>query len=117
MDVSRAGARGLAGAHRPGLMISRPDVVEVLRQIVDPEMGLNVVDTGLIFGIDTEGGRVKVVMTMTTPACPITGYLTGEVETALCERLPGVQAVEVKLVWDPPWDPLMMSEDARDRLG
>lgn len=98
-------------------MISCRDVVEILRQIVDPEMGLNIIETGLIYGIGTEGGRVKVVMTMTTPACPITGYLTAEVETALWECLPGVQAVEVELVWDPPWDPLMMSEEARDRLG
>jgi metal-sulfur cluster biosynthetic enzyme len=98
-------------------MISRRDVVEILRQIVDPEMGLNIVDAGLIYGIGTEDGRVKVVMTMTTPACPVTGYLIREIETALWERLPGVQAVGVELVWDPPWDPLMMSEDARDRLG
>lgn len=98
-------------------MITRRDVVEILRQIVDPEMGLNVVDTGLIYGVNIEHGRVKVAMTMTTPACPITGYLTGEIEAALRERLPGAQAVEVDLVWDPRWDPLMMSEEARDRLG
>jgi metal-sulfur cluster biosynthetic enzyme len=98
-------------------MSSRRDVVEILRQIVDPEMGLNIVDAGLIYGIRIEDGRVEVVMTMTTPACPVAGYLTGEVETALWERLPGVRAVEVGLVWDPPWDPLMMSENARDRLG
>jgi metal-sulfur cluster biosynthetic enzyme len=98
-------------------MISRRDVVEILRQIVDPEMGLSVVDTGLIYGIGIEDGHVKVVMTMTTPACPVTGYLTGGVETALWGRLPGVQAVEVELVWDPPWDPLMMSEAARARSG
>jgi metal-sulfur cluster biosynthetic enzyme len=98
-------------------MISRRDVVEILRQIVDPEMGLNVVETGLIYGVNIDHGCVKVAMTMTTPACPVTGYLTGEIETALRERLPGVQAVEVELVWDPQWDPLMMSEEARDRLG
>jgi metal-sulfur cluster biosynthetic enzyme len=80
-------------------MISRRDVVEVLRQMVDPEMGLNIVDTGLIYGVDTDDGRLKVTMTMTTPACPVTTYLTGEVETALRERLPGVPAVEVEIVW------------------
>ncbi|HLW61583.1 MAG TPA: iron-sulfur cluster assembly protein [bacterium] len=98
-------------------MITRRDVVEILRRIVDPEIGLNIVETGLVYGIDTANGRVRVVMTMTTPACPVTGYLTGEVETTLRESFPEVQAVEVELVWDPPWDPLMMSEDARDRLG
>ena len=97
-------------------MISRRDVGEILRQIVDPETGLNIVDTGLIYGIDVEHGRVKVAMTMTTTACPVTGYLTGEVEIALWERLPRVEAVELSLVWDPPWDPMMMSEDARNRL-
>jgi metal-sulfur cluster biosynthetic enzyme len=70
-------------------MINRRDVVAVLRQIVDPEMGLNIVETGLIYGIGTDDGRVKVAMTMTTPACPVTAYLTGEVETALWERLRG----------------------------
>jgi metal-sulfur cluster biosynthetic enzyme len=99
------------------MLISRCEVVEILRQIVDPETGLNVVETGLIYGIDTRDGRVKVAMTMTTPACPVTGYLTGEIEAALWERLPEAQAIQVELVWDPPWDPMMMSEDARNRLG
>jgi FeS assembly SUF system protein len=92
-------------------------IVEQLRTCFDPEIPVNIYDLGLIYGITvTPAGAVHVTMTLTSPGCPAAGTLPGEVKTKVTES-PGVTDVQVNVVWDPPWEPSMMSEDARLELG
>jgi metal-sulfur cluster biosynthetic enzyme len=97
-------------------MATDTDIREVLRAVIDPELGVNIVDLGLVYRIEVEGPRVRVEMTMTSPACPMGDYLKELVDTAIKGPVPGVQNVEVVLVWEPPWDPDMMSDGARRQL-
>jgi metal-sulfur cluster biosynthetic enzyme len=94
------------------------DVVrENLRTVVDPELGVNIVDLGLIYGIEVKESDVDVKMTLTSPACPLGAVIQAQVNTAV-KKLPWVQNVKVDLVWSPRWDPrLMASEDAKMELG
>ncbi|MER3404714.1 MAG: SUF system Fe-S cluster assembly protein [Chloroflexota bacterium] len=93
-------------------------ILEALKEIYDPEIGINIVDLGLIYGLDiTPEGKVKVTMTLTTPACPIGPIIRSQVREVLTRRVPGVKETEVNLVWSPPWTPAMMSEDAKAELG
>ncbi len=92
-------------------------IVEVLKTVFDPEIPVNIYELGLIYDIDVqEEGAVKVKMTLTSPGCPVAGTLPGEVK-AKVESVPGVAAADVELVWDPTWNPSMMSEAARLQLG
>ena len=90
---------------------------EALGQVIDPELGINIVDLGLVYAIETDGLRVRVAMTMTTPACPLGDYLKDLVDTEVRQRVPGIEQVDVELVWDPSWDPARMSEAARRQPG
>ena len=93
------------------------NVIEALKDIYDPEIPVNIYDLGLIYGVDvTEGGDVAIVMTLTTPHCPVAESMPGEVELR-ASSVPGVRDAEVTLVWDPPWDPAKMSDEARLELG
>lgn len=94
------------------------DVIrEHLKSVVDPELGLNIVDLGLIYDIEVSGGDVTVSMTLTSPACPLGAVIQGQVHQALT-KIPWVKEPNVKLVWTPRWDPrTMASEDARMELG
>lgn len=89
---------------------------DALRHVLDPEIGLNIVDLGLVYSIHLEGPRIGVVMTVTTPGCPMVHSLTFGVETALL-ALPGVEHVEVEIVHDPPWTPEMMTPEGRQAAG
>lgn len=100
---------------RDGVTVDR--VREVLRHVVDPELGINVVDLGLVYDVSVEDGRVTVAMTMTTPACPMGETLTEQAEARIQQNVPGVRSVMVDLVWDPPWRPAMMSDTAKEQLG
>jgi FeS assembly SUF system protein len=92
-------------------------IVEQLRTCFDPEIPVNIYDLGLIYAITvTPAGAVHVTMTLTSPGCPAAGSLPGEVKARVAES-PGVTDVQVEVVWDPPWDPGKMSEDARLELG
>ncbi|MDD3448315.1 MAG: iron-sulfur cluster assembly protein [Gammaproteobacteria bacterium] len=98
--------------------INRDDVEAALREVIDPEVGVNVLDLGLIYEVRaSETGDLQVDMTMTTPACPVGAMLCDQVEDALRRGVPGVGTVEVDLVWEPPWSPERMSEAARRQLG
>jgi metal-sulfur cluster biosynthetic enzyme len=97
--------------------VSEGDVLAVLRQVLDPELGINVVDLGLVYDVAVEPDRVAVALTMTSPACPLGGQLKSEAEAALRRAAPGVAEVAVTLVLDPPWHPALMSEAARRQLG
>ena len=95
-----------------------PEQVEqALRSVVDPELGVNVVDLGLVYGIEAEGNRVRVRMGLTSPTCPMGGHLREQAEKRIREQVPGIAAVDVDLVREPPWDPSRMSEAARRLLG
>jgi FeS assembly SUF system protein len=93
------------------------EIVAVLHTCFDPEVPVNIYELGLIYGIDVQPtGAVTVRMTLTSPACPVAGSLPGEVESKV-RRLPNVTAVQVELVWDPPWHMSRMSEAAKLQLG
>ena len=92
-------------------------VVDALRDIFDPEIPVNIYDLGLIYGVEvTPDADVVVTMTLTTPHCPVAESMPGEVELRV-STVPGVRDAEVNLVWDPPWDPSKMSDEARLELG
>jgi len=93
------------------------DVVRAIREAVDPEVGVSIVDLGLIYGIRMDGkGGVRVEMTMTSPMCPLASVIMADVQLRL-EHLPGVRKAEVDLVWEPPWSPEMMEGEIRANLG
>lgn len=93
------------------------EVVAVLQTVYDPEIPVDIYQMGLIYSVDiSSDGDVKVEMTLTSPSCPVAGTLPGEVQARI-DTIPGVRGTEVALVWDPPWDPSMMSETARVELN
>jgi len=92
-------------------------VIDALREIYDPEIPVNIYDLGLIYGVDvTEDGHVVITMTLTTPHCPVAESMPGEIEMRI-GAVPGAGTVDVNLVWDPPWDPQKMSDEAKLELG
>lgn len=94
-----------------------PQVVEDrLHEVIDPELGVNIVDLGLVYDVTTDDGVVSIEMTLTTPGCPLGGYIEDEIQRSL-EDLPHVRDIAVQIVWDPPWDPELMSGEARAQLG
>ncbi len=92
------------------------EVIAALRQIHDPEIPVNIYDLGLIYGVEIDNGHATVTMTLTTPHCPVAESMPGEVEIRVC-AVPGIQSCDVSLVWDPPWDPGKMSDEARLEMG
>src|SRR5438045_9374100 len=97
-------------------MVSREDVEEALGNVIDPELGLDFVELGLIYGIEVDDGNVHVTFTLTTPACPIGPQVTEQIEEFVGE-LDGVQSVDSTMTFAPPWSPDRMSEDAKFALG
>ncbi len=92
-------------------------IIEALKEIYDPEIPVNIYDLGLIYGVDvTDDGHAVVTMTLTTPHCPVAESMPGEVELRV-GAVPGVGDAQVNLVWDPPWDPQKMSDEAKLELG
>ncbi|ODU21781.1 MAG: SUF system Fe-S cluster assembly protein [Sphingomonas sp. SCN 67-18] len=104
------------GAGEPGGDLYEA-VIAALKEIYDPEIPVNIYDLGLIYGLEiSEGGHAVVTMTLTTPHCPVAESMPGEVELRV-GSVPGIGNAEVNLVWDPPWDPMKMSDEARLELG
>jgi metal-sulfur cluster biosynthetic enzyme len=91
-------------------------VLETLRQVIDPEIGCNIVDLGLIYRIAGADGKLTVTMTLTTPGCPMHDSIAEGVKNILL-TLDGVADVEVEVVWDPPWHPSMMTDVGREMTG
>lgn len=91
-------------------------ILQTLRQVIDPELGCNIVDLGLVYNITVTGSKVSVLMTLTTPGCPMHESIRWGVRAALLE-LPEVDDAEVDVVWDPPWNPAMMTEVGRRATG
>ena len=95
----------------------REEVIETLKTCYDPEIPVNIYDLGLVYEIKVDvDGKVKIVMTLTSPMCPVAESLPREVQYRI-EEIEQVTGVEVKMVWDPPWHPGMMSEDAKLELN
>ncbi len=91
-------------------------ITEGLKQVYDPEIPMNIVDLGLIYGFEWAGDDVKLKMTLTAPGCPVAGILAEEVKTVI-ERVPNVHGATVELVWEPPWSPERMSDFAKKQFG
>ena len=94
----------------------RDRVKDALRVVIDPEIGFNLVDLGLIYDVTVEGGVARVLMSTTTRGCPAADYLKDGAQEA-ASNVPGIDAVEVTMTYDPPWTPDMMSEEAQLQLG
>ena len=92
--------------------ITEAVILDTLRQVIDPELGCNIVDLGLIYSVAITGNKVTVVMTLTTPGCPMHESIRWGARTALL-NLDDVDDAEVEVVWDPPWHPSMMTEVGR----
>jgi len=88
----------------------REKVIQALRKVVDPHLGMDIVEMGLIYRVSVGDGKVKIDMTLTTPTCPLAASLVSQVEEKVKE-IKGVREVEVHLVWDPPWSPEMIGKN------
>ena len=97
--------------------VTRQRVVEALGTVLDPEVGINVVDLGLVYDIEVGEQRVRIVMTMTSQACPLNSYFHQAAESAIRKQIPEVAGIDIAMVWQPEWNPVMMSQDARRMMG
>lgn len=91
-------------------------VRDVLRHVIDPELHINIVDLGLVYGVTVADAKVDVKMTLTSPGCPYGPYLLHQVKDT-CLALKGVKDAQIEVVWDPPWGPDKMTEEVRLELG
>ena len=96
--------------------VTEAQVYEVLRECFDPEIPVNIVDLGLVYGVTMTGNVANVMMTLTAPGCSMGAMIKQDIEEKLL-GLPGLEDAVVEIVWDPPWTPHMMSEAARKQLG
>jgi metal-sulfur cluster biosynthetic enzyme len=96
--------------------ITQQLVLEALRRVLDPELGCNIVDLGLIYSVEINGPDIGVLMTLTTPGCPMHESISDGARNALLS-LEGVRSASVEVVWDPPWHPSMMTERGREMTG
>jgi len=99
-----------------GLMPTREEVIEALRIVEDPELGMDIVELGLLYDVAVDGSKVHVTYSLTSMGCPAGPMIQEGIHDAAA-RVPGVEEVEVELTWDPPWTPERMSDDAKFILG
>ena len=97
-------------------MVNEEEITEALSNVIDPELGLDFVELGLVYDVAVDGGTVNITFTLTTPACPIGPQVTEQIEEFVGE-LEGVEDVNSSMVFSPPWSPDKMSEDAKFALG
>jgi metal-sulfur cluster biosynthetic enzyme len=97
-------------------MATKDEVIEALRQVEDPELGMDIVDLGLLYDVEVHGPRVKVTHTLTSMGCPVGPMIQEDIHRVTSE-LEGVEDIDVELTWDPPWSPDKMSDDAKFILG
>ena len=98
------------------MALTKDDVVEALRQVEDPELGMDIVDLGLLYDVDIDGSKVKVIHSLTSMGCPAGPMIQEDIQS-VASQLSGVENVEIELTWDPPWTPDKMSDDAKFILG
>jgi len=97
-------------------MPTKEEVVDALRAVEDPELGMDIVELGLLYDVEVEGPKVKVIHTLTSMGCPV-GPMIQENIDQIARSMPEVEDVEVELTWNPPWSPEKMSDDAKFILG
>lgn len=99
-----------------GAAVPARNVLEALKAVIDPELGIDVVNLGLVYEVRVTGGSAHVELTLTTPGCPLHASIEAQVVACL-EAVPGVDDGSVDLVWDPPWTPMSMTDEAKRQLG
>jgi len=105
-------------ANEAATMPTETEMMNALKSVYDPELGISIVDLGLVYGVTAEEGRVVVDMTLTTPACPLGPVIKSQAYAVLTSNFDAVEDVEINLVWTPRWDPrTMASEEAKAELG
>jgi metal-sulfur cluster biosynthetic enzyme len=95
----------------------REPIEQALQRVVDPEVAMSIVDVGLVYGVTVSDDRLTVRLTMTSPACPVADVIVGDIEAELAHVLPGAMAVDIDLVWEPPWSPERLSAQAKAFMG
>lgn len=99
------------------LLVNEERIMAALYEVLDPEIGINIVDLGLVYGTRVDDGIVTVTMTLTTPGCPLHATVREAVDRAVRTFVPGVDDVVVNLVWEPPWSPQLITAEGRAQLG
>lgn len=97
-------------------MPTKDEVVDALRQVEDPELGMDIVELGLLYDVEVEGPKVRVRYSLTSMGCPAGPIIEEDIQS-ITSSVPGVEEVETELTWDPPWTPERMSDDAKFILG
>jgi metal-sulfur cluster biosynthetic enzyme len=95
---------------------TKEDVIEILRQVEDPELGMDIVELGLLYDVEIEGSKVKVIHSLTSMGCPAGPMIQEDIHRVVSE-VPEIENVDIELTWDPPWTPERMSDDAKFILG
>ena len=98
-------------------MPTKDEVVEALRRVEDPELGMDIVELGLLYDVEVEGPKVKVIHSLTSMGCPVGPMIQEDIHAVVAAMSPDVEDVEIELTWDPPWTPDRMSDDAKFILG
>ena len=98
-------------------MPTKDEVVEALRRVEDPELGMDIVELGLLYDVEVEGPKVKVIHSLTSMGCPAGPMIQEDIHAVVAAMSPDVEDVEIELTWDPPWTPDRMSDDAKFILG
>lgn len=99
-------------------MVTETLVYAALREVMDPELGINIVDLGLVYGVEiSDDGHIAIELTLTTPGCPLHASFKEDIESTLWRAIPEIQGVSVDLVWQPPWTPEMITPEGRAELG
>ncbi len=96
--------------------VTKENVYEALKNVIDPEIGFNIVDLGLVYDVEVQNGKVNIKMTLSSPSCPLSGTILSWVESAV-RNLEGVEDVDIQLVWEPKWSIEMASEEVKKALG
>ena len=97
--------------------MNKEQILTALETVIDPEIGVNIVDLGLIYEVDVQDEVIKIEMTMTTPTCPLHALISKDAKDALWKKFPSAKGVEIEMVWNPPWNADMMSDNAKRILG
>ncbi len=97
-------------------MATKEEILEVLKGVVDPEIGINIVDLGLVYEVESTEEEIKITMTLTTPGCPMHNSIVKWIENVLGHLEPGKKVI-VNLVWEPQWTPDRMTREAKEQLG
>ncbi|WP_029522784.1 iron-sulfur cluster assembly protein [Persephonella sp. KM09-Lau-8] len=98
------------------MAVTKEEVYKALKNVIDPEIGFNIVDLGLVYDVDIQDGNVKIKMTLSSPSCPLSGTILSWVESAV-RNIEGVENVDIELVWDPPWTIERASDEVKKALG